>query len=265
MTPEQLRRALTEVAADAAELGLLPDEAQAGPPAGPIFRPVDPRDAGVVADWATPVVVPWSRALRLEPLDLAGVLARGLAERREIEAVELSPAGWLSITVSDASRSEVIGRVLDDPDGYGVPAGTAPPPVPDERPGSRSPEDPVAVIQRAHALECRQIRNAAAAGVQIRPGDRREQLTHVSERLLLVALADHPQRVLRHAGDRDGLLRAVGIVAERAVAWTHPVRPLLIGERPTGIHGARLSLAVATGHVLRTGLALLGASAPERM
>jgi hypothetical protein len=265
MTPEQLRRVLTEVAARAAELGLLPDEAQAGPPEGPIFRPVDPRDAGVVADWVTPVVVPWGRALHLEPLDLATVLARGLAELREVEAVEVSPAGWLSITVSDAARAEVIGRVLEDPDGYGTTTGAPPPPVPDERPGSRCHEDPVAVIQRAHALQCRRVRNAVATGVQIRPGDRREQLTHVSERLLLVVLADHPQRVLRHVGDRDGLLRAVGVVAERAVDWTHPVRPLVIGERPTGVHGARLALAVATAHVLRTGLAELGASAPERM
>lgn len=265
MTPEQLRRALTEVAARAAELGVLPDEAQAGPPEGPIFRPVDPPDAGVVADWATPVLVPWGRALHLEPLELGAVLARGLAELREVEAVELSPSGWLSITLSDAARAAVIERVLEDPDRYGTPTGAAPAPVADERPGSRCPDDPVAMVQRAHALQCRRVRNAVATGVQIRPGDRRDELTHVSERLLLVALADHPQRVLRHVGDREGLLRAVSVLAERAVAWTHPVRPLVVGERPSGLHGARLALAVATGHVLRTGLALLGAPAPERM
>lgn len=265
MTPEQLRRALTEVAAAAAAVGLLPDEAQAGPPEGPIFRPVDPRDAGVVADWGTPVVEPWARALHLPPLDLATVLARGLAELREIESVELSPTGWLSITVSDATRAEVIERVLQDPDGYGTPTGTPPLAAPEERPGSRCPEDPIAAVQRAHALQCRRSRNAAATGVQIRPADPRDQLTHVSERLLLVALADHPQRVLRHVGDRDALLRALSVVAQRAVEWTHPVRPLVVGERPSGIHGARLALAVATGHVLRTGLALLGAPAPERM
>jgi hypothetical protein len=109
------------------------------------------------------------------------------------------------------------------------------------------------------------LRKEVVRGAQIVVGDRGDELTHVSERLLLVALADHPQRVLRHLGDREGLLRAVSVVAERAVAWTHPVRPLLVGERPSGIHGARLALAIATGHVLRTGLALLGASAPERM
>jgi arginyl-tRNA synthetase len=60
-------------------------------------------------------------------------------------------------------------------------------------------------------------------------------------------------------------MRAVTDLAALANAWTHPVRPELVDEHPTSIHGARLALATATRIVLRNGLAHLGVPAPERM
>ncbi len=265
MAPDELRELLTDVAARAARVGELPDEAEAGPPAGRLFRPVDPRDAGVVADWASPVAVRWGPDLGLEPRELADVLASGLVADRRIAAVEVAPTGWLAVTVDDAARAAVIPTILADPDGYAVPDGATAGPVPGERAGSRPPGDRVATVQLAHARLCRLIRNATAAGVETRPAGRLEQLTHVSERLLLVALADLPQRLASHPADRDHVLTAMLEVAERADSWTHPVRPLTLGEPIRSVHGARLALATATRAVLCTGLRLLGASAPERM
>ncbi|WP_347352062.1 DALR anticodon-binding domain-containing protein, partial [Intrasporangium sp.] len=264
-TPEELRVLLSQVAARAARVGQLPDEAQAGPPEGPLFRPVDPRGAGVVADWGSPVAVRWGPGLGLEPRELADLLAAGLVADRRIDAVEVAPSGWLAITVSDGARAAVIRAVLEQPDRYAVPGVSVIPEVPDERPGSRPARDPVATVQRAHARQARLVRNARAAGVESRPTDRPEELTDGSERVLLVTLADLPQRLARHPGDREHTLAAVLEVAHRADAWARPVRPMVVGESIRPVHGARLSLATATRHVLRTGLHLVGASAPERM
>ncbi|MDN5796171.1 MAG: anticodon-binding protein [Intrasporangium sp.] len=265
MTPADLRELVTDVAARAARVGALPDAAEAGPPEGPLFRPIDPRDAGVVADWGSPVALRWAPALGLEPRELADLLAARLVADRRISAVEVAPTGWLALTVTDLARAAVIPAILAAPDRYAVPVGIVVPEVPDELPGSRSPGEPVMTIQRAHARQCRRIRNASAAGVESRASDRLEELTHVSERVLLVTLADLPQRLARHPGDRDRMLAAALEVARRADAWIHPERPMSVGEHIRPVHGARLSLATATRHVLRTGLHLLGASAPERM
>jgi arginyl-tRNA synthetase len=265
MTPEELRRLLTKVAAKAAKVGELPDEAEAGPPAGPIFRPADPRVAGVVADWVTPVASRWAPQLDLEPRELATVLAEGLTQRRRVSAVEVAPSGLLALTLSDSARAQIIPTVLEEADTYGLRPGQALTLPVDEGVGSRPPDDPIACAQLAHARLCRLIRNAQAAGVEMRKRDRLEELTHVSERLLLVALADHPQRMARHEGDDQQLVRAVTDLAALANGWTHPIRPELVDEHPTSIHGARLALATATRIVLRNGLAHLGIPAPERM
>ncbi|MDV3222197.1 DALR anticodon-binding domain-containing protein [Intrasporangium sp.] len=268
MTPEELRRLLEQVAATAARVGELPDEAEAGPPAGPIFRPADQRSAGVVADWVTPVAQRWAPQLDLEPLELGRVLAQRLVDHDAIGAVEVAPTGLLSITLADVGRSAIIEEILDHAATYALPNGWSALDV--RRPGADLPawldDDPVLrPAQLAHARLRRLIRNARTAGVEMRPTDRREDLGHVAERLLLVALADFPQRMDRHEGDRAQQVRAVTDLAGLADAWNQPTRPLDTDDRVTGIHGARLALASATAVVLRNGLARLGATAPERM
>jgi arginyl-tRNA synthetase len=265
MTPEELRRMLAKVAAHAARIGTLPDEAEAGPPEGSVFRPVDSRAAGVVADWVSHVALRWGPQLDLEPRELALVLADGLAQRRRVAVVEVSPTGLLAITLSDSARAGIIPTVLEQADTYGLRPGRALRLPPEEPPGSRPARDPLALVQVAHARMCRLIRNAEAVGVEMRDRDRLEALNHVSERLLLVALADHPQRMARHEGDRPQQVRAMTDLGALADAWTHPTRPELVGEHPTSLHGARLALATATRIVLRNGLAQLGVPAPERM
>lgn len=265
MTPEELRSLVVKVSAQAAKVGALPDEAEAGPPEGWIFEPVDPRSAGVVADWMTPVALRWATQLELDPRELATVLAEGLSGRRRISAVEVAPNGWLAITLSDTARAKIIETVLAHPDTYGLRSGHQLVLPPEDPPGTRACDDPLYAAQLAHARLCRLIRNAEAVGVEMRERDRLEDLTHVSERLLLVALADHPGRMARHEGDPAQRLRALTNLAELADAWTHPVRPLRVGEQPTSVHGARLALATAARIVLRNGLAQLGVHAPERM
>jgi arginyl-tRNA synthetase len=264
MTPEQLRDLLEAVAAAAARRGDLPDEAEAGPPPGPIFRPTDPRVAGVVADWVTPVAQRWAPRLELAPRDLARVLAQGLTEQRNIAAVEVAPTGLIAITLTDAARSRVIGEVRAAQDSYALAPGDRYRVVL-ERPGWRPSSHPIHGVQLAHARLCRLIRNAEACGVERRPGTRLEVLTHVSERHLLVALADLPQRFQTHIGDPQQTQRALVDLGTLADEWEHPTRPMVVGSAVTSVHGARLALADAARLVLRNGLARVGAAAPERM
>jgi arginyl-tRNA synthetase len=270
MTPEALRGLLAQVAATAARVGELPDEAEAGPPAGPIFWPVDGRAAGVVADWVTPVAQRWAPQLDLEPIELGRLLAQRLVDQDSIAAVEVAPSGLLAITLADGERSAVIDVVLGQEATYGLPRGSSASPTaarltrPDV-PAWLGDDPALRPAQLAHARLHRLVRNARTAGVDVREADRREDLAHVAERLLLVALADFPQRMARHEGDRQQQVRAVTDLAALADSWDQPLRPLTADERPRGIHGARPALALATAVVLRNGLARLGATAPERM
>lgn len=268
MTPEELRRLLQRVAAGAARLGALPDEAEAGPPLDTVFHPASPRSAGVVADWVTAVAQRWGPQLDLEPRELGRVLAQGLVDDPTIAAVEVAPSGLLSITVADDVRAAIIDVVLAEEDTYALPGRTA-----DVVPRAREdglPEwvgdDPaLRAAQLAHARLRRLARNALAAGVELRPSRTRGGLTHVAERQLLVALADTPHRLARHEGDRQQQVRGVTDLAHLADGWDQPLRPATVDEPVTGLHGARLALATAVAVVLRNGLARLGGSAPERM
>jgi arginyl-tRNA synthetase len=255
MTPEQLRALLAEVAAQAARTGELPDEAEAGPPQGALFRPTDARAAGVVADWVTPVAQRWAPELDLAPRVLARALAQRLSEQRPVAAVEVAPSGLIALTLEDETRSAIIDVVRDAPDTYACPRGTEYVEVV-ERPGERDPEDPVRGAQLAHARAC---------GVQIRPSSRLGALTHVSERRLLVALADLPERLERQRGDAAQQRRAVTELGALADDWTHPTRPATVDAPIEPVMGARLALADAARIVLRNGLCRLGAAAPERM
>ena len=168
MTPEALRRLLEQVAATAARVGELPDEAEAGPPAGPIFRPVDGRTAGVVADWVTPVAQRWAPELDLEPLELGRVLAQRLVDHHSIDAVEVAPSGLLSLTLADSDRSAIIDVVLEHEATYGLPPGKRVPVVDVDGHRGDLPvwlgSDPaLRPAQLAHARLLRLVRNARAA------------------------------------------------------------------------------------------------------
>lgn len=268
MSPDELRELLERVAAAAARVGELPDEGEAGPPLDTVFQPADARSAGVVADWVTAVAQRWAPQLDLEPRELARVLAQGLVDEPTISAVEVAPSGLLLITVADDARAAIIDVVLAEEETYALPGGRAtvvPRPREDGLPAWLGEDRAVRGAQLAHARLRRLMRNAVAAGVQLRPSDRRDGLTHVAERQLLVGLADAPHRLARHEGDREQQVRALTDLGDLGDAWDQPLRPATVDEPVTGLHGARLGLATAAAVVLRNGLTRLGVSAPERM
>ncbi len=265
MTPEQLRDLLVAVAARAADVGGLPEGAEAGPPVGPLFRPANPRLAGVVADWVTPVCQRWAKDLDpdLDPRAMARTLAEGLAEQRDVASVEVAPSGLIAITLEDEARARIVPVVLSAPQTYAVRRGDRYRPVL-ERPAQRAHDDPLRGVQVAHARLCRLLRNAEATGVE-QHSDELALLNQVAERHLLVAVADLPQRMEVHAGDERACERALVELGALADAWDAPTRPTVIGSTPQPVHGARAALADAVRIVLRNGLARLGAAAPERM
>ncbi len=256
MTPVELGDALADAAALAVREGGLPTAARSGPPPGTRFRPTDHRSPGALSDWVTPVALRWAPALGMQPRELARELARGLGRDPRVEAVEVAPSGLLLITLTAPARGAVVDAVLTAPAAWALASGSREPPA--ELPGARSPGDPVRQAQVAHARLCRLVRNAEALGVEVRGTRGREELVEVSERRLLVALADLPQRT-------DALGDAVTDLARLAEDWRAPVHPQVVGASVERVHGARLGLATAARVVLRNGLWRLGAGAPERM
>lgn len=266
MTPERLCDLLSQVVAEAVDDGTLPVGATDTMPA-PALRPVDGRSAGVVADWVSPLVRRWAPDLGLSLLDLAQVLAPGLTGRSEVEAVEVTPAGLMAITLTDLCRAEILVTIAadehfacDHQDETGEH-----PQLDTTVQGAVSRTETLASVRSEHARLRRVIRNAVAGGVSPRAVDHRATLNHVSERSLLVALADLPQRLDRATGDPARQARALTDLAATSRASRRPTRPALVGERVTPEHGARLTLAQATALVLRNGLRRLGVDAPERM
>ena len=131
----------------------------------------------------------------------------------------------------------------------------------------RTNDNPVFYVQYAHARTCAVARNAAEAGVTRESFDA-ALLSHETEGALLGILADFP-RVLRQAAELREPHRVARYLEELSGSyhrWYDACRVIPFGDEPIGdLHRSRLWLNDATGQVLRTGLGLLGVSAPERM
>ncbi len=131
----------------------------------------------------------------------------------------------------------------------------------------RTNDNPVFYVQYAHARTHQVGRNAEAAGVSADEFDA-SLLTHETESILLGALAEFPRIVAQAASLRDPhrVARYLEELAAGFHRWYDACRVAPQGDEPvTAVHGTRLVLSTATGQVLRSGLALLGVSAPERM
>lgn len=128
--------------------------------------------------------------------------------------------------------------------------------------------NPVFYVQYAHARSAGVARNAAEYGISREDGFDAELLTHESEAALLGALGDFP-RIVAQAVEFREQHRVARYLEELASAfnqWYDRTRVTPQGdEEITDLHRTRLWLNDATGMVLRTGLHLLGVSAPERM
>lgn len=133
--------------------------------------------------------------------------------------------------------------------------------------GKRTSDNPVFYVQYAHARTHQVARNAAEYGVTREAFDA-SLLTHETESVLLGILAEFPRVVLQAAELREPhrVARYSEELAGAYHRWYDNCRVTPQGDEPiTDLHRTRLWLNDAVGQVLRTGLGLLGVSAPERM
>ncbi len=132
---------------------------------------------------------------------------------------------------------------------------------------SQSNENPVYYVQYAHARICSVLaqagKEAGVVGATLNHGDL-AALTHETEFALCAQLAEFP--FLIQAAARDLAPHAIAFYLKDLAgdfhAWYNAER-VLVDDPAT--RRARLALAVATRHVLRSGLSLLGVSQPVSM
>ncbi len=132
---------------------------------------------------------------------------------------------------------------------------------------SQSEENPVYYLQYAHARVCSVLRQAgippAEAALRMREADL-SALTSLYETALLRRIADFPEELA--AAARELAPHQVTFYLKDLAQEFHSyynAERFLVDE--PAVRASRLALAVATGQVLRNGLAVLGISAPEQM
>ena len=129
----------------------------------------------------------------------------------------------------------------------------------------QSSDNPVYYLQYAHARICSVQRQCADKGIVVeldkaRPG----RLDNAHEQALIKQLSLFPERV-EVAAERREPHQVVNYLRELANlfhSW-YNAHQFLVDDAE--LRDARIALALATGQVLRNGLALMGVSAPERM
>jgi len=132
---------------------------------------------------------------------------------------------------------------------------------------SKSEENPVYYVQYAHARVCAVLRQAGIAVDDAPPLFADADLAPLSssyEDALLRRLADFPPEIAAAARDLapHQITFYLKDLAQEFHSYYNAERFLVDDER---VKRARLALVVATGQVLRNGLAVLGISAPEQM
>lgn len=131
-----------------------------------------------------------------------------------------------------------------------------------------SNDNSVYYVQYAHVRTCNVARNAAAHGVTRDAGFDPAALDSEADEALLAALAQFPAQVAQATELREPhrIARYLESLAATYHAWYGQCRVTPRGDDPVEPgHVARLWLNDAVTQVLRTGLGLLGVSAPERM
>jgi arginyl-tRNA synthetase len=132
---------------------------------------------------------------------------------------------------------------------------------------SKSEENPVYYVQYAHARVCSVLRQAdipiAEAAVRMREANL-AALTSPYEVALLRRLADFPEELANAARELapHQVTFYLKDLAQEFHSYYNAERFLV---EDAAVRAARLALAVATGQVLKNGLAVLGISAPEQM
>jgi arginyl-tRNA synthetase len=132
---------------------------------------------------------------------------------------------------------------------------------------SQSEDNPVYYVQYAHARVCSVLRQAgiaiAEAPLRLREADL-TALTSAYEEALLRRLADYPIELANAARDAapHQLTFYLKDLAQEFHSYYNAERFLV--DDPA-VRAGRLALVVATGQVLKNGLAVLAISAPEQM
>jgi arginyl-tRNA synthetase len=132
---------------------------------------------------------------------------------------------------------------------------------------SQSDENPVYYVQYAHARVCSVLKQAGVppgTAASALAADDLAPLTSVYEEALLRRLADFPVELANAARDLapHQVTTYLRSLAGEFHSYYNAERFLVEDDR---VRRARLALAVATGQVLRNGLAVLGITAPEQM
>ncbi len=130
---------------------------------------------------------------------------------------------------------------------------------------SQSDENPVFYVQYAHARICSVIAKAAGAGLSAGGADATGLLRDPKELALLKKILELPDEVRRCAED-FGVHRLTTYAQELARTY-HAFYDAcrVIQPAEPELSSARLQLCMAAATALRSALALLGISAPERM
>jgi arginyl-tRNA synthetase len=132
---------------------------------------------------------------------------------------------------------------------------------------SRSNDNPVFYMQYAHARVASVMKQLAARGLSY---DAATALAHLDrldgpqEAAVLTALGRYPETLLHAATQRapHALVHFLRELAQSFHTWYNAAQ-FIVEEAET--RNARLALALGAQQVMRNGLALLGASAPESM
>jgi arginyl-tRNA synthetase len=249
-------------------------------------------------EYATSLALRTAGKVGVAPRELAGWMADALAGRPEVAGAEVGGPGFLNLWMTPQARGAVVAEVLAAGDDYGLGGSASVVEEAADRLGRgvpaalaaavgldvarfgvlRAPEvvldvavlarrtldNPVFLVQYAHARLGALARNAADVGVPVGRGPDLGLLTHPREGELVRVIGEFPAAV------RTGVPQRVAHLLE-ALAWAfldlHDCCRLLpMGdEQVTALHRARLATVVAARQVLANGLGLLGVSAPERI
>jgi len=132
---------------------------------------------------------------------------------------------------------------------------------------SRSNDNPVYYLQYAHARVTSVMKQLAARGLKYDAAsalDHLERLDSPHEAAVLTALGRYPEVLAQAAEMREPhtLVHFLRELAQHFHTWYNAAQ-FIVEDAAT--RDARLALALGAQHVIRNGLALLGASAPESM
>ena len=266
-------------------------------------RPTD-RSHG---DWTSTIALSSAGFFRTDPRNLAEELAGILREDSSVAATEVSGPGFLNVFVTPSSLARTAAEIVTSGEAYGphpdvaaeidavinsriasspimqtarhewgtdaprfaAACGTSAAPrlVDFDLLRTASPDNPLHLVQSAHAAACRVERRAESAGVGAADFDPLA-LTDDTETALLGMLADFLGTVNRSASAHEPqrITQFLEAASELFLIWSQRCTVTsTIDEAVTSTHASRLVLDRAAIIVLATGLRLLGVSAPERM